>query len=285
MLALFTRSDWVTGHVFLDNMPEDRYKLIHTVGAIAKGTFVWNADAAQYTGMFKSAKNILVRLSVAAAPDANSMTPAISVKALRDGMHSANIIGMHTLDGWGPLNWFQDLMCTHIPENPNLPLHLRLLGEKFKLQSDFPGQLGMSEFAAFTEDGKPVSSPKFPWALVFQPNPALKAKMDGNKDLDVGYVLTKLVAGNEILYKIWAPSGPLDTNPTYIGYIQLQSTFLESEFSDLTLFFKHTFIEDDFALRKDWETTFRDPKAKRWETEGYARYTQSIKPWSSTFPN
>jgi len=279
MMLLFTRSDWVTGHVQSDTMPDDRYKLIHTVGAIAKAQFVWVDNP--YTGMFKSAKNALVRLSAASQPDATNLTPALSIKVLRDGIPSANTIAMYELSGWSQLNWFQDLLCTHVAENPDFPLKLKLLGTKFKLQSTYPGALGLSEFASATESGATVTSPKFPWVLLFQSNPALKAKMDGNKNLDVGHVLSQITTGNEVLYKIFAIDNPWSTAANYLGYVQLTSTFKESKFADLTLFFKHTFIEDDFKLRSDWESYISDPAAKRWETDGRGTYGKYLPPWSS----
>jgi len=175
-------------------------------------------------------------------------------------------------------------MATHIAQDPNLGLKFQLLGKKFELQSAFPGSLGLSEFASYTESGQTVTSPVFPWILLFQPNPALTAKMSSNTNLDVTHVLTSMANGNEILYKIWAVANPSDTSATYIGYIQLQTPFVESEFSDLTLFFKHTFIEDDFAIRQDWQTYFSDPTAKRWETDGQKTFKRYLLPWSSTSP-
>jgi len=278
MPALFLRSDWVTGHIQLDTMPDDRYKLIHTVGAVAKAQFVWVDNP--YTGMFKSAKNLVMRLSAAAAPDATNLTPALSIKALRDGIPSGNIIGMFELDGWTQLNYFQDMMCTHIADNPDLPTKFKLIGTKFKLQSSYPNLLGLSEFASFTESGAKVTSPIFPWVLIFQNNPALKAKMAGNTDLDVGHVLTQILNGHEVLYKVFAIDNPWSTTATYLGYLQLTSSFRESKFADLTLFYKHTFIEDDLAFRPDWEKYYSDPKYNRWEKEGLRTYGKYIPAWT-----
>jgi len=180
MTMLLLRSDWVTGHTSSDIMPDARKKLIHTVGGVAKAKIVWTSNN-QYTGMFKAANHVLVRASTATEASLDGITPALAIKALRDGIPSGNIIGMYELDGQTSLNFFEHSLCTHLAARPTLPAKLQLLGAKFKLQSSYPGCLGLSEFASFTESGTKVLSPKFPWALMFQVNPALTSSMSTNK--------------------------------------------------------------------------------------------------------
>lgn len=82
-----------------DSMPDGRKKLIHTVGVIAQAELVVDPSNG-YSGVFEGVSNVLVRLSVAKAPDyskttaagaQDNFTPGMSLKFLRDGLPSANL--------------------------------------------------------------------------------------------------------------------------------------------------------------------------------------------------
>jgi len=273
MAMLLLRSDWVTGHTYSDIMPDGRKKLIHTVGAIAKGKIVWNGNANKYTGMFKGANNLLIRASTAQEPSKDGITPAIAIKAMRDGIPSGNIIGMYELDGQPSLNFFDHNLCTHLAARPSFGLKLQLLGKKFQLQSQYPGCLGLSDFAKYTESGSNVVSPAFPWALLLQVNPAVRSLMSGNTNLNIADAIVHAVPSGTTLYKIYAVPDPRTPSVLeYLGDLQTTSPFRASAFGDLTLFFKHTFEEEDLTLHKDWADWFGDDNYNRWETEGRAIY-------------
>jgi len=279
MTMLLLRSDWVTGHTYSDIMPDGRKKLIHTVGAIAKGKIVWNGNN-KYTGLFKAANNLLIRTSTAQEPNADGITPALAIKALRDGIPSGNIIGMYELDGQTSLNFFDHNLCTHLAARPSFGLKLQLLGKKFQLQSKYPGCLGVSDFAKFTESGASVVSPVFPWALMFQVNPAVRALMANNKDLNIADAIVHAVPSGTVLYKIYAvPDPKTPTVLEYLGTLQTTSPFRTSAFGDLTLFFKHTFEEEDLSLHPEWNNWFGDENYNRWDTEGQAIYTPYLPPF------
>jgi len=285
MALLLLRSDWVTGHTYSDIMPDGRKKLIHTVGSVAKAKIVWNGNNQKYTGMFKGANNLLVRASTAQEPTTDGITPALAVKALRDGIPSGNVIFMYELDGQSSLNMFEHNLCSHLAARPSFPLKLQLLGTKFKLQSAYPGCLGMSDFASFTESGASVTSPVFPWALVLQVNPSVKALLSGNTNINIADSLVHAIPSGSVLYKIFAVADPAnfqnDHSLEYLGYLQTTSGFRASAFGDLTLFFKHTFEEEDLNQRADWNSYFGDSSAKRWETEGRAIYEPYLPAWTN----
>jgi len=273
MALLLIRSDYVTGHTLSDIMPDGRKKLIHTVGAVAKAKLVWDGSNQKYTGMFRGANNVLVRASTAQEPTNDGITPAFAIKALRDGVPSGNIIAMYELDGQSSLNFFDHNMCTHLAARPSFGLKLQILGKKFQLQSKYPGCLGLSEFASYTESGASVTSPVFPWALMFQVNPSIRSSMSSNTNLNIADSLVHGVPAGSILYKIYAVPDPSTPNVLeYLGYVQTTSSFRASAFGDLTLFYKHTFEEEDLNVRPAWATYFGDPNFKRWETEGRAIY-------------
>jgi hypothetical protein len=273
MALLLIRSDWVTGHTYSDIMPDGRKKLIHTVGAVAKAKIVWDGANTKYTGLFKAANNVLVRASTAQEPTKDGITPALAIKALRDGVPSGNVIAMYELDGQSTLNFFEHNLCTHLAARPSFGLKLQILGKKFQLQSQYPGCLGLSDFASYTESGATVTSPVFPWALMLQVNPTVRSSMSSNKDLNIADSLVHGVPSGTILYKIYAvPDPSTPSTLEYLGYIQTTSGFRATAFGDLTLFFRHTFEEEDLNQRPAWASYFGDPNYNRWETEGRAIY-------------
>lgn len=90
----------LTYDVITDTMPEGRLKKTHPVGLVAKVEFIPHPDQ-PYTGMFKGAKNGIMRISdtTATTPEINKTTPGFGLKFLRDGMSSANILAMFSFDG------------------------------------------------------------------------------------------------------------------------------------------------------------------------------------------
>jgi len=53
LVGLFLESMKVSVELVSDEMPEGRYKLIHSVGGAASVKVNWNEAAEQYTGLFK----------------------------------------------------------------------------------------------------------------------------------------------------------------------------------------------------------------------------------------
>jgi len=83
-----------------DTMPEGRKKVTHPVGLMAKMELIAHPDT-PYTGMFKGAKHVIMRISdtTKSNPLEGKTAPGHGVKLLRDGMASANWFAMFNLDG------------------------------------------------------------------------------------------------------------------------------------------------------------------------------------------
>ena len=83
-----------------DEMPEGHTKFIHTEGATAKVKLV-NIQDHPFTGVFQGADHGLMRLSMAAEPNTESVStvPSFGLKFLRDGTDSANIVAEYSVDG------------------------------------------------------------------------------------------------------------------------------------------------------------------------------------------
>ena len=86
-----------------DAMPSEffgiipRKKLIHSVGAVGKVIFKPSGET-PYTGIFKGANFGVIRLSSAAEPS-KTLTPGMGLKFLRDGIDSANLVAMNSVNG------------------------------------------------------------------------------------------------------------------------------------------------------------------------------------------
>ena len=108
-------------------------KVIHTVGAV--GRVEWrDVGGHNYSGIFKGAQHGLARcfpfflvkydlkqhrLSLALEPDTEKLNtaPGMGLKFLRDGVDSANLVAMYSVDGQESWNFFKNDFSNHIPES------------------------------------------------------------------------------------------------------------------------------------------------------------------------
>jgi len=87
-----------------------RTKYIHSVGT--HGKVVLNSNGNHpFTGLFQGANKGIVRLSSAAKPELGNpdapLGPGMGLKFLRDGMDSANLVAMYSVNGQpGEWNFF-----------------------------------------------------------------------------------------------------------------------------------------------------------------------------------
>ena len=99
-------------------------KVIHTVGVV--GRVEWrDLGGHDYSGIFKGAQHGLARwvsvssttsacfprLSLALEPDTSKLNtaPGMGLKFLRDGMDSANLVAMYSVDGQESWNFFKNI--------------------------------------------------------------------------------------------------------------------------------------------------------------------------------
>jgi len=97
-----------------DEMPKElfglktRIKEIHSVGTVGKVKFVSSGNH-PFTGVWEGAQHGLIRLSSALKPsDTSPLVPGIGLKFLRDGVDSANLVAIFSLNGTpGDWNFFE----------------------------------------------------------------------------------------------------------------------------------------------------------------------------------
>lgn len=145
-----------------------RNKGIHCVGSTGKVKFVPNESNHLYTGIFKGAEHGIIRLSVAkpTIPVMKEMAPGMGLKFLRDGVDSANLVAMYSVDGQPSFNYFEHDWSNHIPSFTSKMLIP--LAEAFTKATPYINTIGLSDWAAYDQHGN-KEQPRFPWKLRFEP--------------------------------------------------------------------------------------------------------------------
>ena len=75
------------------------------------------------------------------------MVPAVAVKLLRDGVDSANFLGMKSLNGQDSLNFFANDFSNHIEGKTSSKL--KPLEARFAIFTDYYKRVGLSNMAKY----------------------------------------------------------------------------------------------------------------------------------------
>ena len=254
---IFLESMKPTFDYYSDSMPSGRNKYIHSVGRVAKVKFI--PSSTKYSGIFKGNNFGIIRLSCAKEPNEkqtsaqqalDNFTPGFGLKFLRDGMPSANLVAMFSVNGQNSWNFFKNDFTNHIP----LPegTALKILGKKFSEATPYIGTLGTKTLGEYDSTGNKENSLNIPFKLVFKPTATLKNMFPDEFKYDF---LTQLgmVKSDTILYEVHAIEDPKIGKLEKIGELITTSDFTTSRFGDKDLFFQHSYFEDDIKLHPDWE--------------------------------
>jgi len=280
-------------------------KITHGIGMHARAHFEWAPN--NYTGLFQQADHCIVRMANAAPPGGVTMTsygPNMAVKCFRDGnVESGNFQLIYEVDGYAKYpddgaaakscSYFEGALMNHNPNRPDLPLGLKAFVKYFAQTDDRPCMASVNGMALYGQDGGIVKHPNWPFALLFQPNPALNSLPC--EFSDVTSQLRRVPSGST-LYKVWAVHDPWMTYPAgspdlhFLGTLVLDSPFTPSNFGDHELFFRHTFFRAEWILLKaldpqraaDW-ATWTDPDteegAAHQAVEGHSLYEPFLPPF------
>lgn len=240
-----------------DSFPFLRKKLIHTVGVIAKGELVMD-PANGYSGVFEGASNVLIRLSVAKKPDftkttaeeaQDNFTPGMSLKFLRDGLPSANLVAMYGVNGFPSWNFFYKDFSNHIP--PAQGLALKTLACKFATATKYIMTVGLKDMASWNEKGEDRSGEmSFPFKLIFRPTDKVKNLFPDDFVAPYTDQLKTIPAGT-VLYDVYALDTP-DSQEKKIGSLRTNSAFVTSVWGDESYFIQHGFMDDDLGVHPEW---------------------------------
>jgi len=258
MPGIFVESMCPTLRTQGDEMPyEDglifsgyRNKYIHTVGTV--GQVEWrNLGDHPFTGIFEGATQGIVRFSLAKEPSTSSRNtaPGMGLKFLRDGIDSANLVAMYSVNGQESWNFFQNDFTNHIGPGG---LDLVPLEIKFSEATNYISEVALSDFGMYGESGVPVSDPKFPFMLRFHPTGELSFSDDYVRPFTED--LTSIPAGST-LYEVYAWDNPEGLNGVekHIANLVLTSDMVTSLWGDSHLFFRHQDMAEDVAIHPEWE--------------------------------
>lgn len=235
---------------FSDIIPYKHEKRIHSVGPVAKMVFESNGEH-PYTGLFQGASHGLIRLSMAQKPSRwRGTAPGMGAKLFRNGMPSANFVAMFSLDGQDGGNFFENNFSNHV--NVTSSPILSVLANKFAEVSAPAEFVGLSDIAAYTEEGVEVDEPVFPFELVLLPNRELQTQFADSPSTEEGFEEILAIPVGTKLYDVYARATPAAPK-TIIGMIKITSELMYSSFGDENLFFRHQRFDDDLALRPEWK--------------------------------
>jgi hypothetical protein len=262
ILKIFLSDLWVTFNEKGDVMPNGRKKLIHTKGNIAKAVFIQDPDS-PYTGIFKGSNNLLIRFSIAKEQDTTktsaedalgNFTPGISLKFLRNGLHSANLVAMFNTAGQNSWNPFKNDFTNVFNLIDNGDFTQKALAAKFASVTSMVSSVGVKDIAQYDESGKEISEPKFPFKLIFRPSSDVANKFPDTFDMSFTEQLKTITPGT-VIYNVYAIDEP-GCDEKKIGHIKITTNLITSNFGDEKLFFRHGLVDDD-NVNKDW-AQYRD---------------------------
>lgn len=185
-----------------------RSKYIHTVGVTGKVKFVMN-HTSRYTGIFEGADYGFIRMSAAAEPDPSvkNLAPGFGLKFLRDGIDSANLVAMYSVDGQDTWNFFANDFTNHVAAT-TAPSTLAV-ATKFATQTSWVQEVGLSDFARYTSKGEDRSDRlNFPYMLKFLPTDAVKNLFSDDYEGLFTDQLATIPAGT-VLYDVKAQDKPI----------------------------------------------------------------------------
>ena len=220
------------------------------MGAVGQVQWV-DRGGHSYSGLFSGATKGVVRFSFAKEPSPPGLNtaPGMGLKFLRDGVDSANLVAMYSVNGQDSWNFFKNDFTNHIGPGG---LDLVPLEIKFSEATNYISEVGLSDWASYGEDGVLTSSLSFPFMLRFHPTGEISFPDEYVNDFLVD--LMSIPKGST-LYEIWALDIPteLGGTETHIGDLVLTSDMTTSNWGDKHLFFRHQDMADDVVIKPEWE--------------------------------
>lgn len=249
LMAMGKQEIGIKGSHQSDFAPIGWKKYIHGRGAVAKVKLVTHGGP--WTGVFQGADCGLLRLSLTFKPKGSrAVAPGLALKILRDGVPSANISALVSLEGQEKdFNFFKNALSNIVPVGHGLGA--KWVHRIFEKATPYPEELLLDHLAQVDAKGAKIENFAAPRQIFFVPNPELKAS---SEEHDVRQDFLRIPAGT-VIYQIRAVSANLK-NFNYANYqpenvaeflagselvadLVTTSEFVASEFGDDGLFFRH----------------------------------------------
>jgi hypothetical protein len=248
-----------------DEMPKQgdgfRKKVLHTVGALGFGKWVPVPNNLGYTGIFaEGSDTMLLRLSsgfdplIDDDPTHYHIAAGITLKFLKDGRPSVNILAVHSLPGQTSYNFFAHDFSNHVSDFPSTASqHQKNSRANFARGSPWPVMLGLSSIAG----SETLKSPRFPYRIIFHPTTTLhKSYPDTYPGVPLYQQLSETVKPG-LLYTVHAIPTAMDAlnlkAAVHIANIVLTTELTTSTFGDSALFFRHVRFDEDLKYHPEWE--------------------------------
>jgi hypothetical protein len=233
--------------------------MIHTVGSVCKFKLKI-PDSSPYTGLLgPGLQTGLIRLGGALDPS-NGITPGLGFKLPRSGVHDGDFVTLHSLRFGDQWNFFLKNQSNHLEPVGGI---VSVLVAKFKEASQCAYQIGLSDLARYSQNGKEHNPPKFPFKLFMTPNTALKTGTN-TQSVDAVHAEIDAIPSGTRLFTVYAcaeaagdelnPSEDLRScgKPMVLGDIITTSQCTTSWYGDSSLHIRHTRIEEDWQLEPSY---------------------------------
>lgn len=224
-----------------DLMEPGRPKFIHAKGSVALVDFT-PYGSSRYTGLLAplaggGGAHGLLRMSLVARVFGDAaFTPALALKLLIDANPSADVLAMnHTVGQGRDYNLFSNTMTNDLRFTHNeLRTAQRLMSVLFRRVSHQPRRMVTTHLGEQTQDGAPVSSPRTPDRLLFEPTTDARAVFVDRAGVDFRIVLGELPVGTR-LFDVHSVG---ESRREAIGHVTMTTPFVSSDGGD-RLFFRH----------------------------------------------
>lgn len=236
------------GDLHSDISPRGWKKYLHRRGSLAKVRIIPRSD--KYSGIFEGAECALLRLSLTyRVTNSRPFAPGLALKVLRDGVPSANISALVSLDGQDKdYNFFKNPMSNIVPIGKDLGQ--KLVHKIFRKVSKYPEELLASDMALVNSAGEKEQTVVSPRQIFFVPQISgiTSEAHDPREDF------SRIPEGS-VVYKIYAVSDKFKAydyteygdekmqefleSSEYVADIVTTSEFVSSRFGDDGIFFKH----------------------------------------------
>lgn len=256
LLSNFLSSVRTSFDNFRPEMPPRREKMIHSVGSVCKIKVAIGRQS-PYTGLLAPGTHHgFLRMGGAVDP-ADGITPGLGFKFPRSGVQDGDYVGLYSLVAGTQWNFFGRNQSTHITPASGVTV---VIAKKFEDASNCPYQVGLSDFAQYSQGGQESSPPKFPFKLFFVANSNLKT---GQGELSIDGVHAELdaIPTGTTLYSMYACKtakgdelAPTETveascgTPLFLADVVTTSECTTSWYGDKSLHIRHQRIEEDWLL-------------------------------------
>lgn len=263
LLGNFRSSVHTTFDNYLPEMPEGREKFIHTVGSVCRVDFEV-ASSSKYTGLLSpGTQKGFVRLGSAAAPTEDGLQAGWGFKFPRSGVPSGDFVAMHSTSAGQSFNFFANNISNHIAPASG---PLVVLAKKFEQATICSTQVGLSDFAKYSQSGSKSSSPKFPYKLFFSPTRDVQTRTTRKTADQLNEEFASWSVGITMfdVYACDTPTTFENETPgslekhcggrSYLGKVNLAGKCSASDYGDQKFHIRHQRIEEDWALKPSFKS-------------------------------